>query len=103
MRTLYFLLAWFILMVFLSVRGAIEAAQPAPIGIVVALIIPIGLYFIDRRWLGSVIFSGFGSLSRETLVIIQTYRAISGVLASLDRRPRDSGIGSTPRGMDFTI
>jgi hypothetical protein len=77
MLTLIFLIGWFFVILALGVAGAFESAwNGRPIGLPLALLIPLCLYFADVYWLKSGLFRGFWALDEKSAIAIQAYRVV---------------------------
>jgi hypothetical protein len=71
-RTLPVLVAWFFVTVWLGVRGALGGGGP-PIGIGLALGLPLLAFALDRRF-GGPLGRGLAQLDLPTLIALQTFR-----------------------------
>ncbi len=74
-RTLLLLAAWFFFAVWLGVSGALNAHGAPPIGIAVAIVLPLIVFVIDRRR-GSPLLGGLTRLELPALIALQTFRII---------------------------
>jgi hypothetical protein len=75
--TLVLLILWFFAVLALGASGAFESHwNGTPIGQLLSLLVPLGLYFVDLYWLESRIFRGFWALDEKTAVGVQTYRIV---------------------------
>jgi hypothetical protein len=75
LATLSLVSVWFALAVLLGASGAF-APPPGgyPWPVLLAIAGPVMLFFIDRRFLGGVLFRGIHSLDRQVLVALQIWR-----------------------------
>ena len=79
MKTSFLLMAWFLLIAGLALRGMFDLpTQPAPFGLILALTVPLILYLLDRWWLRRGLFGSFHTLDARTSVAIQAYRLVPG-------------------------
>jgi hypothetical protein len=72
-RTLSVLVAWFFVAVWLGVRGALGGDGGPPIGIGLAIGLPLLAFALDRR-LGGPLLGGLSQLDLPTLIALQTFR-----------------------------
>jgi hypothetical protein len=75
-RTLPLLVAWFLLALWLGLRGSLGGGGP-PLGLGLAIAIPLVAFAIDRR-LGAPLFEGLRQLDPSTAIALQTFR-VGGV------------------------
>jgi hypothetical protein len=75
--TLSILVAWFLAIVWLGVRGAFSGTGGPPIGLALALLVPLAVFALDTR-LDSPLFEGLRRLDLAGLIALQTYR-VGGV------------------------
>src|SRR5713101_4136884 len=79
MKTSFLLITWFLLIAGLAFYGMFDLpTQPAPFGLILALTVPLILYFLDRSWLGRRFFGSFHALDARTSVAIRAYRLMAG-------------------------
>lgn len=80
MKTLYIMLAWLGAVLALSLAGKFDAPPGAPpLANLLALLIPILIYAIDRRFLNSRLLSGIHNLDVSTTIYLQTLRVVGVV------------------------
>jgi hypothetical protein len=72
-RTLPVLVGWFFVTVWLGVRGALGGEGGPPIGVGLAIGLPLLVFALDRR-LGGPLLGGLGQLDLTTLIALQTFR-----------------------------
>jgi hypothetical protein len=77
-RTFSVLILWFFLALWLGVRGALGTQGGPPIGLGLAIGVPLLLFALDRR-LGQPLFGGFAQLDLVSLTAAQTFR-VGGAL-----------------------
>ncbi len=75
--TLTVLTAWFLLSVWVTLHDALGAPGQPPIGLALALLVPLAALGLDTR-LGGPLFDGLRRLDLASLIAVQTYR-IGGV------------------------
>jgi len=74
--TLSVLVAWFLLAVWLGLRGAFAGpAGGLPIGLALSLMVPLAVFALDSR-LGGPLFEGLRRLDLASLIALQTYRVL---------------------------
>jgi hypothetical protein len=71
--TLSVLVAWFLLALWLGVRGAFGGTGGPPIGLALALLVPMAVFALDTR-LGGPLFEGLRRFDLAGLIALQTYR-----------------------------
>ena len=71
-RTLPVLVAWFFVAVWMGVRGVLGADGGPPIGIGLAIGLPLLAFALDRR-LGGPLLGGLSQLDLPTLIALQTF------------------------------
>ena len=77
--TLSVLVAWFLVAVWLGLRGAFAGpAGGLPIGLALALVVPLAVFALDSR-LGGPLFDGLRRLDLASLIALQTFRVIGVV------------------------
>lgn len=74
-RTLVVLAGWFFLAVWLGVSGALRTNGGPPLGIAVAIVLPLIAFALDRR-LGSPVLGGLQRLELPALIGLQTFRIV---------------------------
>jgi hypothetical protein len=72
-RALVALAAWFFVALWLGLSGALGANHAPPIGLGLAISVPLLAFLIDGR-LGHPLFRGFALLNLPTLIALQTFR-----------------------------
>jgi hypothetical protein len=73
--TLSVVSVWFVVALLLSAQGAFMAPPGSyPWPLLVAILGPVALYLVDRRWLGGALFRGIHALDRQALVALQVWR-----------------------------
>ncbi len=75
--TLSVLVAWFLAMVWLGLRGAFGGTGGPPIGLALALLVPLAVFALDTRLRGPL-FEGLRRFDLAGLIALQTYR-VGGV------------------------
>ena len=76
MITAYFLLAWFGVVLALSLIGVFDVPTRPPLAILFTVVTPVFLYAIDRRLLHGRLFEGICKLDNHALVVVQTDRVV---------------------------
>ncbi len=80
MKTLYLLLAWFGVALALSVTGAFDTRPGVPpLGLLLAIMVPIIVYIVDRSWLHGTLLDGIHQLDGSTAIFLQTQRVLGVV------------------------
>jgi hypothetical protein len=80
MKTLYLLLAWFGVTLALSTAGAFDTGPGRPpLGLLLALTVPILVYFIDRSYWHGSLLGGIHQLDGSTAIFLQTQRVLGVV------------------------
>ncbi|WP_131989377.1 hypothetical protein [Chthoniobacter flavus] len=80
MKTLYLILVWFGAVVALSVTGAFDTGPGRPpLGLLLAITIPIIVYVVDRSYLHGALLGGIHELDGATAIFLQTQRALGVV------------------------
>jgi len=74
-RTLLVLAGWFFFAVWLGVGGALRANGGPPLGVAVAILLPLVVFAVDRR-LGSPLLGGLQRLDLPALIGLQTFRIV---------------------------
>ncbi len=77
-RTLLLLAAWFFLAVWLGATDKLTAQGAPPVGIGVAILLPLAGFVADRR-LGGRLFGGLLRLDLPALIALQTFRIVGVV------------------------
>jgi hypothetical protein len=77
LRTLTVLAAWFLLAVWLGLRGTLGATGKPPLALAVAMGVPLLLFALEGR-LGRPLFRGLQRLDLASLIALQTFR-VGGV------------------------
>jgi hypothetical protein len=77
-RTLFLLAAWFFLAVWLGATGKLLARGAPPVGLGVAILLPLTVFVTDRR-LGGRLFGGLLRLDLAALIALQTFRIVGVV------------------------
>jgi len=75
--TLSVLVAWFLLALWLGVRGAIGGTGGPPIALALSLVVPLAVFGLDTRLRGPL-FEGLRRFDLAGLIALQTYR-VGGV------------------------
>lgn len=79
MKTAYILLAWFGVVLGLSLAGIFDvAAGTPPLLLLLAITTPILVYAIDWSFFNGVLFDGIHQLERPTAILLQTERVLGG-------------------------
>lgn len=74
---MYLLIFWFLLVLGLSVYGAFDQpSAPAPFGAIVAIALPVTVFFLGRKSWTSGPFKSFYALDKSTVVAFQAYRMV---------------------------
>jgi hypothetical protein len=77
MLTVILLIAWFLVILAMSLAGALESVwNSRPLGPPLALLIPLCLYFADTYWLKRRLFGGLWALDEKAAIAIQAYRVV---------------------------
>lgn len=76
MKTAYIFIAWFGVMLALSLAGVFDTPSHPPVPILLAVLIPILLYVFDKPFFGGVIFDGIDNLGNSTTVLWQADRIV---------------------------
>ena len=74
-RTLLVLAGWFFIAVWMGVSGALRASGGPPLGIGVAILLPLIVFVVDRRF-GSPVLGGLQRLDLPALIGLQTFRIV---------------------------
>ena len=77
-RTLLFLAGWFFVALWLGVTGKLNQQGGPPIGIGLAIVLPLVLFAADRRF-GSPLFGALARLELPALIAAQTFRIVGVV------------------------
>jgi hypothetical protein len=77
-RTLLLLAAWFFVAVWLGATGKLIARGAPPVGIGVAILLPLAVFVADRRR-GGGLFGGLIRLDLPALIALQTFRIVGVV------------------------
>ena len=73
--TLSVVSVWFMVALLLGAQGVFTAPPGAyPWPLLVAILGPVALYLVDRRWLDGALFRGIHALDRQALVALQVWR-----------------------------
>ncbi len=79
MKTIYFVLAWFGVMLGLSLAGTFDVTDGRPpLPLLLAVIIPVLIYVLDRRLLKGAVFGGIQAMSQSSVIFLQVDRIIGG-------------------------
>lgn len=77
MKTLYLILAWFGMALALSVAGTFDTGPGVPpLGLLLAIVVPIIVYVVDRSWLHGTLLGGIHQLEGSTAIFLQTQRVV---------------------------
>lgn len=80
MKTIHLLLAWFGVVLALSLTGAFDvAAGKLPLPVLFAILIPLVLYVMDRSFLNGVLFGAIHQLESSRVIFLQTERVLGVV------------------------
>jgi hypothetical protein len=75
LATLSVVTVWFVVALLLGAGGVFTAPPGTyPWPLLVAILGPVALYLVDRRWLGGAVFRGIHALDRKALVALQVWR-----------------------------
>ena len=77
-RTLLFLAGWFFVALWLGVTGTLSQQGGPPIGIGLAIVLPLVLFAADRR-IGSPLFGALDRMELPALIAAQTFRIVGVV------------------------